>query len=319
MVPGALRGAFSCGRCGHHQSDGSACVDCGALWVPAAEAKLVRGRLGPLSGVVRASTGRRALAFFLDLLAPLALVALAVLSATGTVRVPLPAPLLASAAVAVAGVQVVALTTWGRSPGRWLLGQRTVDDLSGTTVRISRIVRPLARASGPQRLLTADLRRGRDPIEPLLSLPGLIAAHPSPLSITTVAAGQGPTVPAPDRGTGSASTGDSPSSVGIVLESGERYEISRSLLIGRSPADPTAGDRPLLAWPDLSRRLAKTHVLLEWSGTGLWATDLGSATGTAVAVAGGGRETLPAGVRTHVAVGSLIMCGGRSIKVVPHS
>jgi hypothetical protein len=107
--------------------------------------------------------------------------------------------------------------------------------------------------------------------------------------------------------------------VGIVLESGERYEIHDSLLIGRSPVDPVAGaDRPVLAWPDLSRRLAKTHVLLEWSGTHVWLTDLNSVTGTVVVTPAGDRQPLTPGLRTRASIGSLVVCGGRSIKVVPH-
>jgi len=108
-------------------------------------------------------------------------------------------------------------------------------------------------------------------------------------------------------------------SVGIVLESGERYQIDRSLVIGRNPVDPVVGaDRALLAWPDLSRRLSKTHVLLEWSGNVLWVTDLNSVTGTILVTVGGDRRRLVAGVRTPAPMGSVIMCGGRSVKVVPH-
>jgi hypothetical protein len=213
--------------------------------------------------------------------------------------------------VVVVLVQLLVLTGNGQSLGRWLFGQRTVEDLTGLPVRPGHLVRQLRRAAGPLRLLTADLRRGRDPVDPQLAVVGLGSA---PVAHPTSALA----LPATGVTVGGTGEHESPS-VGIVLESGERYEIHRSLVIGRNPVDPAAGvDRDLLAWPDLSRRLAKTHVLLEWTGAVLWVTDLGSSTGTVLVAAGGDRRPLPPGVRTSAAVGSLIVCGGRSIKVVPH-
>ena len=107
-------------------------------------------------------------------------------------------------------------------------------------------------------------------------------------------------------------------SVGVVLESGERYDVQQVLFIGRSPVDPQPGPgRMLLAWPDLSRRVARTHVMLEWTGTVLWVTDLESASGTSLSMPDGSRMPLAPGVRFAAGVGSVITCGGRSIRVVP--
>ena len=94
-------------------------------------------------------------------------------------------------------------------------------------------------------------------------------------------------------------------------------EIETALLLGRNPVDPQGGgDRALLAWPDLTRRLAKTHVLLEWSGSVLWVTDLHSGSGTSLVAPGGDRQLLAPGVRSAAATGTTIDCGGRNVKVV---
>ena len=327
MVPGALLGAVSCGRCGHREVVQDACQRCATRWTPAAPATMDRRGPAPLTGVVQPSRGRRTLAHLVDLLLPLALVTPAVAAAAaGPVPGSIPSTLLGSAAVVLVVVQAVAVTVRGTSAGRWLLGLRTVDELSGTPVGPGRLVRRLVR-TGRADLLTADLRRGRDPVEPWL-VTGATAGPPvhEPLPVptartpaATLAASAVPAAAAPTAATAvPATSGVAQPSVGIVLEGGQRHEVVDSLLIGRSPADPTTADRALLAWPDLSRRLAKTHVLLEWSGQVLSVTDLGSATGTAVVTASGGRQPLVPGVRTSVTPGAVIVCGGRSIKVVPH-
>ena len=106
--------------------------------------------------------------------------------------------------------------------------------------------------------------------------------------------------------------------VGLALDGGARVELEHVLLVGRSPVDTDPGPgRRLLALPDLSRRVAKTHVLLEWSGTVLWVSDLGSSTGTFVATPEGTRVSLPPRVRFAAGIGSVIICGGRSLRVVP--
>ena len=309
-MPAALLGAVSCGLCAHEQPTGDVCNHCGALWVAPRTTPTI-GQTGPLAGVVRASTGRRVLAHVIDWGLPLVLAAAVATQALPSI---LPASLAGSVAAVIVIAQVLALTLLGRSLGRWLLSQRTVDDLRGLPVRPRHLWAQLSQAGRPLRLVTADLRRGRDPVEPQLTGPAgaPLTASLAPAALASASGGAPPAAPATGAGTPRPS-------VGIVLETGERYEVQQSLLIGRSPVDPVAGgSRQVLAWPDLSRRLAKTHLLLEWSGTELSVTDLNSMTGTTLVTATGERTPLIPGVRTRVLVGSLLVCGGRSIKVVPH-
>jgi len=269
--------------------------------------------VGPLVGVVRASTGRRVLAHVIDLLL-VAVVALAVGLGTAALPGNLSPSLVLSAAIAFVLAQLAALSLRGRTGGRLLLQLRTVDDLTALPARPGHLIRQLTQSFRPFRLLTADLRHGRDPISPMLGTAGQSGLTPPSSPTAPVGQAKAESVVGAAR-----AAGDVRPSVGIVLESGERYQIDRSLVIGRNPVDPVVGaDRPLLAWPDLSRRLSKTHVLLEWSGNVLWVTDLNSLTGTTLVTAGGDRQRLVAGVRTGAPMGSLIICGGRSVKVVPH-
>lgn len=343
----ALLGAVSCLRCGDRRSGRGFCVGCGAPWAGADTGG--SGHDVGLSGVVRANVGSRLAAYLIDV-AVVALpvgFALALVSATSSHPIgswSLPAEsALFTVAVVILVVQLGVLLVRGRSLGRLLLRLRTVDDLSGTPIRPARLLGQIGRGLRP---LTADLRRGRDPFEPRLTPavlgPGAttawtdsgFAAVPAGESGAGSEAGTGAGSDAGTSGwtggragteSGKPTVGASHSvpvgfyrSVGIVLDSGERYELHRPLVIGRNPVDPDGrSDRALLSWADMSRKLAKTHLLLERSGAVLSVTDLHSAAGTAIIGTDGVRRSLPAGDPTIVPIGALIQCGGRTIKVVP--
>lgn len=314
-MPAALLGATRCRRCGGAETTGPSCAACGAVWAPAVSGSAGRDGPAPLSGLVPASIGRRWAAHAVDLVVPVLLGASAVWLVTEPARLVswwVPAAL----ALAIVIAQLAVLAFRGRTVGRVLLQERTVDDLTGTPVRPGRLLRSLG-GSGPRhRLVTADLRRGRDPLDLALPRTSAPTATATAAELGVPSGATGATTPV--ASTPSTAATDNRPSVGIVLDTGERYEITGALLIGRSPVDATgSGDRALLAWPDLTRRLAKTHALLEWSGTTLWVTDLDTATGTSVVAPGDDRRLLAPGVRAAAAIGATIECGGRSMKVVP--
>lgn len=307
-MSGALLGAVSCGRCGLPDAAGPSCPRCGAAWVEASTGAVALTEPGPLLGVVRAGAASRAAAFLVDLAAVGALLAVGLLVGRG----PAVDGLVLGAVGLLVLVQAALLLARGRTLGRLLLGQRTVDDLTGQPVRLRRLWHQVVGAAGWRWRLIADLRRGRDPGEPLFS-PAVPHAVRGGASTTPV---QPWTRTGPDHP--AAATGAPAPSVGIVLANGERYEIFASLLLGRSPSDPGGpSGRALLAWPDLSRRLAKTHALLEWSGSVLWVTDLHTVTGTTLVSPYGQRRPLAPGVRAPAAIGSALECGGRLVQVVP--
>src|SRR5918998_341599 len=113
--------------------------------------------------------------------------------------------------------------------------------------------------------------------------------------------------------------------VTLVFDSGRSHLLRGTLLVGRRPEnshsasfrDPRrpAVDHPLLGLADLSRSLSKTHVLLEWSGTVLWVTDLQSANGTVLRSPRGERRPLTPGVPGAAGIGWTVQCGARSFTV----
>lgn len=313
-MPRALLGNGSCRRCGSFRSQAGVCAGCGSAWSPAAASTATIADAG-LTGVVRASLARRYLADLIDLLLPVLLAAAAVIVLLTTQHHPV-GWLLLGLAVAVALAEIAWVLATGRTIGRLLIGLRTVDDLTGTPIRFARLHRQLAGAVRG-RALTADLRHGRDPIRPRTTPVALAGSG---------AAGSGTDPAAAGFGTGS--RGPQPwtqpwtrfltaaSLVSIAFEDGSRWMLNRPVVIGRDP-DRNSGDGyDVLALPDLSRRLDKTHLLLERSESTVWVTDLDSATGTAIVRPDGVRTPLAAEVRSSVPIGSTIECGGRRLTVV---
>lgn len=305
-MTGALLGAVSCGRCaGPIDATVRFCPACGLLVIPASPGGIVGSYSGLLAGVHPARAPLRYLATAIDA-APLVIgLIVALLLARDT-----PAPLLAFAGIAVAYVtlQVVALTTQGRSLGRLILGLRTVDDLTGDPVSLPRFVRQLGSRRWGRRTVTAALRRGRDPLEP-----GRAPMAAASLTVDHDLAR------APRSRTRTLAPADAEPSetVTILLDTGERYEVRGSVLLGRAPERKEGDESTLFPLPDLSRSLSKTHARLEWSGAVLWVTDLRSTNGTVLVAPGGERQPLAPGLRGAASVGWTVELAERSFEVRP--
>lgn len=302
-MPGALLGAASCGRCAAPAaSDAARCPRCGAAYAPAASGAALAAHAGLLSGVHPAGATRRRVTLLLDAL-PVALVAVAVVAVladglTGDgVRWGIVTGLLVGL-LAYALAQLALSATRGRTLARVVFGVRTVDDLTGVPVGWRRALRSVPTLGWAPRTITADLARGRDPLD--LALDAVPAsALRADLSST----------PVRERG------GDAVTSVAVdlVFDSGERVELTRTLLVGRLPANRAGDEHAVFAWPDLSRSLSKTHALLEWTGQVLWVTDLGSTNGSALVDPDGTRQPLAPGVRGAAAIGWTVQLGDRRV------
>ena len=199
--------------------------------------------------------------------------------------------------IAVLGVFVVGtgllrqLTSAGVSPGRRLLGVRTVATTTLMPPSVSELVR--------RQVIDADLRAGRDPLR-------LVPHSSTPLQPTswdgwrTPAAGTGGWV--------------------LVFDNGQRAEIDRSTLIGRNPTNEPGQQHALVAIPDLTRSISRVHALVEPADECLWLTDGGATNGTRAAVpsASGGtviERWLRPGERVAVRSGGLIHLGDRELRV----
>lgn len=303
-MAGALAGAVSCGRCGL-QLAGSVqrCFRCGFPLVAAASGSVVGTYAGRLAEVVQAGPWRRYVAVGIDLLLVLLLVGLgAVQLLTGRFGGVPGAVGTAVGLVLLLTLQALWFGLRGRTLGRLLLRQRTVDNLSGGPVP------PIRFRFRSGRLVTADLGRGRDPLQPA------VRPHPALADVPTVPVPTGVGQPARRDGTGGPAPTVPAETVTIRLDNGQRHIIRDTLLIGRSPENGFES-HPLLAIADLSRALAKTHALLEWSGTVLWVTDLHTSGGTELISPDGERRLLVPGVRGPVTVGWSVRCGDRTFTV----
>ncbi|CAN5549937.1 hypothetical protein BH10ACT7_BH10ACT7_06010 [soil metagenome] len=299
-------GAVSCGRCaGPIDATVRFCPSCGLLVIPAATGGIVGTYSGLLAGVHPARALLRYLAATIDA-APLVIgFIVALLLARDSA-----APLLAFAGIAVAylALQVVALTTNGRSLGRLLLGLRTVDDLTGDPVSLPRFFRQLGSRRWGRRTVTAALRKGRDPLEPArapVAAASLAVDHDLARTPRTRSRAVAPV------------DAEASETVTILLDTGERYEVRGSVLVGRGPERKAGDESTLFPLPDLSRSLSKTHARLEWSGAVLWVTDLRSTNGSVLVSPTGERQPLAPGLRGAASVGWTVELGERSFEVRP--
>jgi hypothetical protein len=301
-MPGALVGVASCARCGSLQtSAGALCQSCGTILTPAAEGSVVGTYTPLLAGVARSSAVRGYVAVSIDVLPLLVAAALAVVAGASGAQGRL--ILIGLLTVIFVPAQLLAFIRWGRTLGRLAFQLRTVDDLTGNPVGLRKIIAGFTSSHWMRRTVTADLRRGRDPLTPALP----------PLSESAIAeAARVDSAVFAMSGTGSGVTPIS-DAVAIVFDTRRRQVINTSLLIGRSPE--SKDQQPVLALADLSRTLSKTHALLEWSGSVLWVTDLHSANGSVLISPDGERRPLVPGIRGPAAIGWTVECGSRSFTV----
>lgn len=189
--------------------------------------------------------------------------------------------------VAVVLAILAELVRHGRTPGHRVLRLRTVDARTGMPGS------PLALL--PARGVTADLRRGRDPLRVV----------PSALT-------PGARTAAPRSADPWAARSRRPATVVLLTDDGSVLHVTGPTIVGRSPVDPTGAHR-LLGIPDLSRSISRSHALLEPHGAAVWVTDLGSANGTGVALPGEPLVRLAPNVRVEVPVGARVSLGDRVV------
>jgi hypothetical protein len=301
-MPGALVGVASCARCGKLQtSAGVLCQSCGTVLTPAAQGSVLGTYTPLLAGVSRSSAVRGYLALLIDVL-PLVVAAVAavVAGASGAQQTLI---LIGLLTVVLVAAQLLIFVRRGRTLGRLTFSLRTVDDLTGNPVGVRKIIAGFTSSTWMRRTVTADLRRGRDPLTTALTpLPESAIAEASRVDSAIFAT----------SGAGRAGTPTSDVVV-IVFDTGRRQVINTSLLIGRSPE--SKDQQPVLALADLSRTLSKSHALLEWSGSVLWVTDLHSANGSVLVSPDGERRPLVPGIRGPAAIGWTVECGSRSFAI----
>lgn len=314
-MAGALRGDVSCGRCGgRFRGTERFCHRCGIPRVTASSGTIVGNYVGLLGGVSPAASNRRLLANAIDAVPVLAIAVLLLTLLPELRRLDRGAEAIVVAVLLVVAYWIIhagMMATTGRSLGRYALKLRTVDDISGEPVPTRRALPRALAARFSRYTITADLRRGRDPLTLTRApLPASSTPADQRISIDEVA---------DDQSRAAAPEPVHSESIGVVLDSGSRLEVATSLLIGRAPANKEGEEHPLFAWPDLSRSVSKSHALIEWSGTVLWVTDLHSSNGTTLVGPGGERQLLVPGLRGAATAGWTIELGERTLEVRPTS
>lgn len=241
--------------------------------------------------VVPAASGRRLVALLSELLLLLApLLAVPLLGLAG-----LPGgwawAIGGLGVLAVAAALVGDLTRTGRTAVRRPLGLRTVATDGELPPSPAELL--------GRRVLTADLRAGRDPLL-------LVVDAAPPL----------PAVRSAWRAPRPAATG----TWRLELDDGDRFDITGPTLVGRDPDVEDGAGRALIAIVDLTRSISRVHALIEPGDDCLWLTDAGTTNGTRAASpsASGGtviERWLRPGERAAVRAGGTIHLGDRLLRV----
>ncbi|MFJ2367744.1 FHA domain-containing protein [Microbacterium sp. NPDC087665] len=173
---------------------------------------------------------------------------------------------------------IMGLLLWrgilGGGVGHTILRLRSVDRLTGL---------PSFRV-----LQTVTVRRGGDGDPFSLRAPPGVFATPLPEP--------------PQRG------GEAPH-LRLLIDDGTSHLVQRSAIIGRNPvpADPTV---TLIAIPDLTRTISRTHLQVDITTDGLVITDLGSSGGTLL---DSSDEFLPRHVAIPIPWGTTLVLGTRRV------
>lgn len=319
MQQGVLA-SVACDRCLAETRPGEQhCPECGA---PTGESSLARPAWLTSTiarGSVPASPATRAVSLAISVLVWLVVIVAAVAAATvlgGSVTVRV---LSAAVAAIVAGwaIATPALRR-GRTIGNIVTRTRSVGILSGAPIgwgglarvfsgRVERPTRddrarhpdaigPVGRLTGS---ITVSLAKGRDPRRLALQPLGSLGA-PSLLP------------PVGARSHSRSLAGALPS-VTLEFDGGTIFPLSGAAVVGRNPP-PTEG-AAVIAVPDLSRLLSKTHARIEWTGTTVVVTDLASTNGTALEAEDGTLTELAPYVPTPVPLGVSIALADRSVTI----
>ncbi len=100
----------------------------------------------------------------------------------------------------------------------------------------------------------------------------------------------------------------------VVFDSGEREEITGTVVIGRAPS-AHAPDEKLLTIADTTRSLSRTHLRVMLNEAGLWIEDTGSANGTRVTHPNGETAVVKPGTPIRIETGTTIRLGERTATI----
>lgn len=328
-MPSALVGSLSCARCSRILAAAERfCTRCGAPQVPAATGAATATGAGLLAGVAPATATRRRTAALVDVLVTILPAGALALSLAGAdVLGAILAGIGLALLVVLAHLALVSRT--GLTLGLAVCRLRRVDVLDALPPAPATAIRGTLAPWSPHATLTADRRRGRDPLAP--ALPALGAQELGPAVV--------PAAPVPAEGRRAArARADAPeqrpevvvtrrggrvdatplADVRLVPSTGDLIVVRGTVLVGRRP-EADAPDVTVHALPDIARTLSRNHALLEWADNLLWVTDLHTTNGTTISSPEGAVQPLVPGQRTAAALGWQVELGERAYTVTAGS
>ncbi|MGU3408609.1 FHA domain-containing protein [Microbacterium sp. M1A1_1b] len=318
-MPSALVGSLSCARCSRILAAAERfCTRCGAPQVAAATGAATATGAGLLAGVLPASPTRRRTAGVVDVLATILPAGALLLALVGTD----PAGAVGAGlglAVVVVLAQLALLCRTGRTLGLAVTRLRRVDVLSALPPTVTTAVRGALAPWSPHATLTADVRRGRDPLTPAMPAlhvqqlgPAVVPAAPAPAEGRRAARARHDGTPEDRRG---GRRQPAPhADVRLVPVSGDPIVVRGTVLVGRRP-EADGPDVTVHALPDMARTLSRNHAVLEWADDLLWVTDLHTTNGTTITSPEGAVQPLVPGQRTAAATGWRVELGEREYTV----
>lgn len=186
----------------------------------------------------------------------------------------------AVAAAAGAAASLMRRAMLGDGAGHRLFGLRSLWQVTGMPAAPWRLPR-----------IVLDVRRGADPLRPA----------PRPVSLATARVHDGSVDAVRAR------------RLVILTDAGARYVVQQSVVVGRDPVSPAGSGHALIAIPDLSRTIARTHLMVTADGDGVHVTDLGSEHGTRVHTPEGQEIALRPHQPHRIPRGSRLRLGAREV------
>lgn len=102
----------------------------------------------------------------------------------------------------------------------------------------------------------------------------------------------------------------------LVLDSGQREQLVADAVVGRAPSPAPGGWEQVVVVEDSTRSLSRNHLRIGVDADGIWVEDTFSANGTAISSPTSTEVVeLIRGQRTHIAAGTVLRIGERSLMI----
>jgi hypothetical protein len=190
--------------------------------------------------------------------------------------------------------QTLAWARSGRGLGARVVGTRRVSAADGAPPGFAGALAPT---------WIADLRRGRDPVDPERAVPLL----PPPGAAPAAAA------PVPTAAASEVRPAERTSRALLVVDGRVAGAIGDGVVLGRNPT--ASGDERTVAIADISREISKAHLSLRLDDEGrVWALDRQSTNGSTLEREGTTTRLTP-GRETELAPGDVVRIGGHTVAV----